>query len=112
MAPVICESVIQKSPIGPLSTRGARSLRLAGQSRTQRSFGGLTCESAETMRSAMETPPEADLAEDAAVNQAIVRLRQMVARESARLKTSNAPRSPCAVGAPIFFPCCFPTNLT
>ena len=51
MAPLICESTIQRSPMSVDSTRGALSLNCAGQSRTQRSFGGLTCESAETMRS-------------------------------------------------------------
>src|SRR5688572_2116027 len=51
MAPVISESVTQKSPMGPDSTRGARSLSAGGQFWTHRSFGGLTWESAEMIRS-------------------------------------------------------------
>ena len=53
MAPLICESTIQKSPCSVDSTRGTRSLSCAGASRVQRSFGGLTCESAEMMRSVL-----------------------------------------------------------
>ena len=53
MAPLICESTIQKSPCCVDSTRGARSLNFCGTLRTHRSFGGLTCESAEMMRSLM-----------------------------------------------------------
>ena len=53
MAPLICESTIQKSPCSVDSTRGARSLRPDGASRIQRSFGGFTCESAEMMRSVL-----------------------------------------------------------
>src|SRR5262245_54293817 len=56
MAPLISESTIQKSPMSVDSTRGARSLNCAGQFFTQRSFGGLTCESAETMRSLIGEP--------------------------------------------------------
>src|SRR2546425_6274463 len=47
----MCESTIQKSPCGVVSTRGARSFSFPDAVFVQRSFGGLTCESAETMRS-------------------------------------------------------------
>src|SRR5262245_25168211 len=39
------------------STRGTRSFRAAGGLRVHRSFGGLTCESAEMMRSVLIDPP-------------------------------------------------------
>ena len=51
MAPLTSESTIQKSPMSVDSTRGTRSLSFSGALRVQRSFGGLTCESAETIRS-------------------------------------------------------------
>jgi len=51
MAPLTCESTIQKSPWGVDSTRGARSLNAAGTSRVHKSRAGFTWESAEMMRS-------------------------------------------------------------
>src|SRR5215813_12628227 len=46
-------STTQTSPSGVDSTRGTRSLRRVGASRCQRSGGGFTWESAETIRSCM-----------------------------------------------------------
>src|SRR5215467_6102689 len=51
MTPLTCESTSQKSPWGVDSTRGTRSRRFWGALRVHRSFTGLTCESAEMMRS-------------------------------------------------------------
>src|SRR5438093_9281160 len=45
-------SVTHTSPSAVDSTRGTRSLRAAGASRSQRSGGGFTCESAEISRGA------------------------------------------------------------
>src|ERR687888_489331 len=49
----VFRSTTQTSPSGVVSTRGTRSRRLAGASRSQRSGGGFTCESAEMRRPVM-----------------------------------------------------------